>query len=171
MPNKILVRNDATPITWKASGGTYALTLTSVANNAAREGAKGDLTAVHAARYAARLELELAVAAVAGAVVELWWSSSPNATAATDNTGISITGADAAWAPAAGVDDCKLELQFVGALVCSDSSAGTRFRQEFLFFPPMRYGAPVVVNKSGQALTATAANAFLTLIPLEDEVQ
>jgi len=171
MANKILVRNDAVAITWKASGGTYALTLTSLANNAAREGGKGDLGAVHAARYAARFELELAVAAVAGTTVELWWSSSTSATVGTDNTGISITGVDAAWAPAAGVDDCKPELQFVGALVCSDSAAATRFRQEFIFFPPQRYGAPVVVNKSGQALTATAANAFLTLIPLEDEVQ
>jgi hypothetical protein len=169
--SKILVRNDATPITWKASGGTYALTLTSLANNAAREGVKGDLGAVHAARYAARLELELAVAAVTGTIVELWWSSSTSATAATDNTGISITGADAAWAPAAGVDDCKLQLQFVGALICSDSASGTRFRQEFIFFPPMRYGVPVVVNKAGQALSATAANSFLTLVPLEDEVQ
>jgi hypothetical protein len=171
MPNKILVRNDATPITFKNTGGTYALTLTSLANNAARESAKADLGAVHAARYAIRLELELAVAAAVGAVVELWWSSSGSATAGTDNTGISITGADAAWAPAAGVDDCKHQLQFIGALVCSDSAAATRFRQEFIAFLPLRYGSFVVVNKSGQALSATAANSFITVVPLEDEVQ
>jgi len=171
MPTKILIRNDATPITWKNTGGTYALTLTSLANNAAREGGKGDLTAVHAARYAARLELELAVAAAVGTVVELWWYSSTSATAGTDNTSVVITGVDAAWAPASGVDDNKHMLQFVGALVCSDAAAGTRFRQEFVFFPALRYGGPVVVNKSGQALSATAANSFLTVIPLEDEVQ
>jgi hypothetical protein len=171
MPNKILIRNDATPVTWKNTGGTYALTLTSLANNAAREGAKGDLGAVHAARYMFRLELELAVAAAVGAVVELWFSTSPNATAGTDNTSVVITGADAAWAPASGVDDNKHQLTFIGALVCSDAAAGTRFRQEFIAFLPTRYVVPVIVNKSGQALSATAANSFLTVIPLEDEVQ
>lgn len=171
MPNKILVRNDAAAITWKNTGGTYLLTLTSLASNAAREGGKGDLGAVHAARYAFRLELELAVAAVVGAVVELWGATSQSATAGTDNTSNVITGADAAWAPASGVDDNKYQLTFIGALVCSDAAAGVRFRQEFVSFIPTRYIVPVVVNKSGQAFSATAANSFLTVIPLEDEIQ
>jgi hypothetical protein len=171
MPNKILVRNDATPITFKNTGGTYLLTLTSLANNAARESGKADLGAVHAARYAVRLELALAVAAVVGTVVEVWWSSSTNATAGTDNTSVVITGVDAAWAPASGVDDNKHQLQFIGALVCSDAAAAVVFRQEFIAFLALRYGSFVVVNKSGQALHATATLSFITIVPLEDEVQ
>ena len=172
MANKILVRNDAAAVTWKNTGGTYALTLTSLATNAAREGAKGDLGAVHAARYACRFEWEMTTAAVAGAIIEVWWSSSTSATAGTDNTGgVVVTGADAAWAPTGGVDDCKPALQFVGAAVCSDTTNTNRQRAEFIFFPPQRYGAPIIVNKTTQSLSATAANSFLSLIPLEDEIQ
>ena len=171
MPNKILIPADASPLTWRSSGGSAALTLTSLANNAAREGAKLDLGTPRARLWCATFEFDLAVAAAVGAVAELFMSYSNSATPGTENDGISVTGADAAWAPAAGVDDCKHQLNFIGAVVCSDSAAGTRFRQSFLFVAHKRYAVPVVVNKTGQAFGSTAGNHVVTLTRLEDEVQ
>lgn len=168
MANEILTKS-GTAIIWKASGGTYAMTMASIADNAARQGAKGDLGATRAARYSFLVEINMDVSPTAGEVVEFWWSSSPSVTAGTQNTG-GASGTDAAY-KAAEEDEWKLQLQFVGALVLTADADAVVQIQEFVFFPPQRYGMPVLVNKGGQALEGDDDSHRITLTPLVDEIQ
>lgn len=153
---------------WKASGGDYAITLTSLANAAAREGAKGDLGSAWARRWAVLFSSSVAAAATNGLEIELWWGPSPSATAGTDNPA-NLTGADAALATP---DEVKYQAMYVGSIILSNSR-GTNVQKQLIgaFFPPTRYGVPFVVNKSGQALGSTAADHEIRLIPAEEQIQ
>ena len=105
MANEVLVK-DGTPKVWadttdySSTGSGFTRTdqidLTSLANGAARQGAKGDLGATRAARYSVTVGIEFDVAPTAGVEVEVYWSSSFSATAGTGNAG-GASGADAAW--------------------------------------------------------------------------
>lgn len=153
--------------TWKNSGGDAAITLTSLANNAARQGAKLDLGATFSARYACFLDMDINVAPTAGERIELWlaWSNDPDA--GDFNPG-GVSGTDAAY-KAAEEDEWKKQLDFGGALIATADGAGTIQRQMVgVVDAKARYVSPVIVNKSGQALSATAANHVITLIPLTD---
>jgi hypothetical protein len=169
MANEVLIKV-GTALTWKATGGDYAITLASLAADGARQGAKGDLGATRAARFAARMQLALAAAPTNGAVVELWWSSSTSGTAATDNTG-ACSGADAAYVGTTGGDttNTKLQLLLIGYMPVTADTGSVTQRCEFVFSPPQRYGMPVVVNSAGQALS-TATHQIM-LVPMIDEVQ
>jgi hypothetical protein len=171
MANEVLVKT-GTPIVWKAAGGDYAITLASIANDAARQGAKGDLGAVRAARWSVLVEINMDVAPAAGAYVEFWWSSSPSAVAATQNTG-ACSGTDAAYTGSTGgsVDQTKYQMQLMGTLVLTPDADGVVQVQEFAFMPLPRYGMPVVVNKGGQALEGDDDSHRITLTPIVDEVQ
>lgn len=155
---------DGTPITWLASGGTYGLTLTSVANAGARQGAKGDLGAVRQRKYNVQMQIQLAVAGTAGNTVDLYWAESNSATAGTNNPG-NTTGTDAAYTPS----DYLPQLQYVGSLVVSNAAGtGIQIANVGPFSPRFRYGMPVIVNNSGQALGATAGNFSLSFTPQTD---
>ena len=171
MANEILTKT-GTPIVWKAAGGDYAITLTGIAVNAARQGAKGDLGATRAARYSVLVEINMDVAPTAGDVIEFWWSSSPSAVAGTQNTG-ACSGADAAYtgSAAGSVDETKAQLQYIGALVLTPDADAVVQIQEHLFFPLQRYGMPVLVNKADQALEGDDDAHRITFTPLIDEVQ
>jgi hypothetical protein len=150
---------------WKASGGDYALTLTSLADAAAREGAKGDFndgTMGPIPEYLDILfELKMAVAAANGAVIELWAGQSDNATAATNNPG-GLTGADAAVSTPA---EKKLQLDPIGAFALSNNLGTGTQKQKFRFYPSSRYFIPVIVNRGGQAFSSTAGDHILTITP------
>ena len=171
MANEILVKS-GTIIRWEAAGGEYVITLASIAINAARQGAKGDLGATRAARWSVLVEINMDVAPTAGDLIEFWWSSSPSAVAATTNTG-ACSGSDAAYAGSAAgtVDETKYQLQYIGGLVLTPDADGTVQRQEFTFFPLPRYGMPVVVNKADQILEGDDDAHRITLTPIVDEVQ
>lgn len=162
----ILVKQE-TAKTWKSSGGTAAITLTSLANGAARQGAKMDLGATFSARYAAFLDMDINVAPTAGERIELWLAWSNDATAGNFNPG-GVSGTDAAY-KAAEEDEWKKQLDFAGALIATADGAGTIQRQVVgVVEAKARYVSAVIVNKSGQALSATAANHVITLVPLTD---
>lgn len=163
------VKNEVgTPVTWKASGGTYALTCTSVTNGNGRQGAKGDLGANRARIHDVLFTSSVGSAPTAGNEIELWWAPSDSATAGTDNPG-GTSGTDATFNTAP--DEFKQQLQFIGALTLTNS-AGTGVQKEYLsFVPKCRYGMPVVVNKSGQTLGSTAADHTVTLIPREEGIE
>lgn len=171
MANKILVLS-GTIIRWEAAGGEYVITLASIAVNAARQGAKGDLGATRAARWSVLVEINMDVAPTAGDVIEFWWSSSPSAVAATTNTG-ACSGSDAAYtgSTAGSVDETKYQLQYIGGLVLTPDADAVVQRQEFVFFPLQRYGMPVVVNKADQILEGDDDSHRITLTPIEDESQ
>lgn len=151
-----------TPITWKNTGGTYALTLTSVADAAGRQGAKGDLGQYRAENWSVLFQSSVALAATAGNQIELYWASSNSAVAGTDNPG-GVSGTDATFNTTP--SEYKAQLIFIGSLILSNNAGTGIQKQWFVFRPPTRYGSPVVVNSAGQALSATAANHSLTLYP------
>lgn len=171
MANEILVKT-GTSITWKASGGNYAITLASIADDAARQGAKGDLGATRAARWAVRVSINMDVAPTAGETIEFWWSSSTSAVAGTDNTG-AASGTDAAYTGSTGgsVDETKYQLQHIGDLVLTPDDDGVVQVAEFTFYPLQRYGMPVLVNKGGQALEGDDDSHQIVLVPIVDEIQ
>lgn len=157
---------DGSAISWQASGGTYALTCTSVTNNNGRQGVKGDLGATRAQRYAVQVTFSVGSAATNGLEIEVYWAASPSATAGTSNPG-GTSGTDATFNTTP--DEYKLQLQFIGSLVLSNN-AGTGIQTTNLgpFTPRFRYGMPVIVNKSGQTLGATAGDHTVVLYPMQD---
>ena len=171
MANEVLIKT-GTPIIWKAAGGTYAMTMASIAVNAARQGAKGDLGATRAARWSVLVENNMDVAPTAGKLLEYWWSSSPSAVAGTQNTG-ACSGVDAAYtgSAAGSVDETKMQLQYIGGLVLTPDADAVVQIQEFVFFPLQRYGMPVLVNEADQILEGDDDAHRITLTPLIDEIQ
>jgi hypothetical protein len=168
MANEILVKTGTVKI-WKASGGDYAITLASIANGAARQGAKGDLGATRARRWNMLVEINMDAAPTAGNLIEFYWSSSPSGTAGTQNTG-GASGTDAAY-KAAEEDEWKKQLMLVGCLVLTNDSDTVVQVIEFCFEPMHRYGMPILVNKSGQALEGDDDSHKITLTPIVEEIQ
>ena len=150
--------------TWKASGGDYAITLTSLANGSAREGAKGefyDATFGLPVVYGIRLEADVASAATAGLSLDLYLGYSDSGTAGTNNPG-NLTGADAALS---NPSELIAQLTFAGSLVMSNARGTNVQKQYFTATPLARYVVPLVYNQTGQALGSTAGNFVISVTP------
>ncbi len=171
MANEILVKS-GTPLVWKAAGGDFAMTMASIAIDAAHQGEKGDLGTPRAARFAFAVENNMNAAPTAGDVLEYYWSSSPSAVAATENDG-AASGADEAYVGSAGgsVDETKLQLIWIGNLPLTPDADGVVQKKTFVFSPPHQYGMPILVNKSDQALEGDDDSHRITMTPIIDEVQ
>lgn len=160
-----------TPITWKSSGGDKAITLTSLANNAAREGEKSatlvDGTLGMPELLEWRFETAVGSAATDGKAVELYIGESSSATSGTDNPG-NLTGADAALS---NPDELKRQLYRVGALSLSNARGTNVQKQRFVSYPVCPYVMPVTVNKSGQSLSGTAGNHCIVMTPYYRKLQ
>ncbi len=164
-----------TPIVWRNAGGDYAITLASLGVGAGRMGVVGDLavTSLVGGRIRSRpkflveLQINMDVAPVAGTVVELWWCPSPDGTTFTGG----VSGADAAYTGSAlgTVAQSKLQLIHVGSIILTPDADGTVQRGTFIFSPPIRYGVPVVVNASNQALEGDDDSHRLTFTPIVEE--
>jgi hypothetical protein len=167
MSTEILVKQGTAKV-WKATGGDYAITLAGLANGAGRMGQKGDLADANgrfAPRWAVTVELNLAVAPVAGNVIEIYWAAS------WDNTTFpgGVTGVDSPY-KAGEEDEWKQQLLLIGCLVLTADAATVVQTEVFEFCPPARYGCPVVINKSGQALVSNDDSHRITLVPLAEDV-
>ncbi len=177
MANEVL-QKEGTSKVWADTtdyGGSdddYQIDLTSLANGAARQGAKGDLGATRAARYRVIVWIEMDVAPASGATVDIYWAASPHATAATENPG-GASGSDAAYTGTAGdsLDDSLKQLIFIGSVVLTSDAATVVQRMVFTFVPPLQYGMPVVDNNGGQAFEGDAIEMAIKLIPIIDEIQ
>lgn len=156
-----------TPLTWRSTGGSYAIAPASLANNGGWQGGKGDLGATWAQRQHVLFTSSVATAAVAGNEIELWWSPSTSATAGTDNAS-NLTGVSGTLANA---DDVKYQSILIGSIILSNALGTAVQRQALVFYPPTRYGSPFIVNKSGVTLGATAADHTITITPSEDTIQ
>jgi len=165
MSNEVLVKQGTSKV-WKAAGGDYAITLASIADGAGRQGVKGDLGEKFAPRYAVTLEINLDAAPTAGKTIELYWAASH------DNTTFpgGADGTDAAY-KAAEEDEWKKQLLLIGCLVVTADADAVVQTQVFVFCPPARYGAPLVINKTGQAFEGDNDSHQITFTPLIDEVQ
>lgn len=165
MSNEVLVKQGTSKV-WKKTGGDYAITLASLANDAGRCGVKGDLGATFAPRYEVTLELNMDVAPTAGNVIELYWAASHDGSTFPGGA----SGTDAVYKPGE-EDEWKKQLLLIGCLVVTNDAEAVVQTQVFVFSPPARYGCPVVVNKTGQALDESDASHKITFTPLIDEVQ
>ena len=165
LPDHVRLTN-ATPLTFKSSGGTAVITLTSLANAAGRQSDKLDLGANRAERYRVTAAMEIAATPTAGAAIDLYWAPSTSGTAGTDNPG-GIGGADAAYAGYSSNLTASLkQLLFIGSMVTTTQATATvQAAWVGTFVPPTRYGTLVVVNNSGAALHSSATNMNVTLIP------
>jgi len=152
-------QTQGTTVTWTSAGGDEVLTLTSLADAAGREGEEHDFTATFPQLVRIELLVDVNVAPTAGEVIEVWWSSSDDGT----NYDAECTGGDAAFTVAG-----RYRLHFVGALYCTNDTDPQR--QSWLFYLPARYGLPVVINESGQALTATGTDQVVTVTPLIGDI-
>lgn len=165
------IKNEVgTSITWLSSGGTYAITMTSVISTNGRQGAKGDLGANRARIYDVLFTSSVTSAATAGLTIDLYWSASNSATAGTNNSG-GTSGTDATFNTVN--TEYAAQLIFIGSLVLTGTSgAGTGVQRQWLSFcPPCRYGMPVIINNSGQTLGGTAGDHTITLVPREEGVE
>lgn len=159
-------------VTFKSSGGTGAITLTSVANNAARESAKIDFGATRARFYKVYMDAEMAATPTAGSTIEVWLNPSSSATAGTDNCG-GCGGADAAYTGySSNLDASIVQLEYVGALVTTAQATATVQRGYVgIAFLPQRYASIVVYNKSGAAFHSSATNIVIRFVPISDLIQ
>lgn len=149
-------QTQGTSIVWTSSGGDAVLTLTNLASGDGRMGEEHDFGATFPELVRIELLLDFNVAPTAGAVVDVYWSSSVDGT----NYDGECTGADAAYNTEADM----MRLHYVGSLAASNDTDPQR--ASWLFRLPARYGLPVVNNQSGQALTATGTDQVVTVTPL-----
>lgn len=181
MANEILLKVGATPLVWADIGGDFGdspiagtdqITLVSLADAAARQGAKGDLTALRARAYSVTLRVEFDVAPVSGTIVSLYWAPSVSGTAGVANPG-GISGADAAYTGTAGdsLADSLKQLDLIGVLICTADAAAVVQQQTFVYSPSERFGTPVVFNQGGQAFEGDDIEMSIIFNPIVDEIQ
>jgi len=149
-------QTQGTPILWKASGGDHVLTLTSLANGAGRKGDVHDFGANLPQFIRVEMKTKIASSPVLGKTVDIWWASS------VDNSTFDalIAAGDAALSDV----DLVYQMRPIGNLVLLANTNAQL--QSFDFAIPARYGFPVIVNNSGQALSGTATDHAISIIPI-----
>ena len=148
------------------------LDMTSVADAAARQSAKVDLGATRPMEWALIAAVEMAATPTTGEVIEFYWNSSPDSTAANGNSGYT-TGSDAAYAGGvATLAEGVAQLDFIGVLVCSaDATTTVQTAVIGTFSPRARYGSLVVKNESGAAFHSDAVETHMVMNPVTTEIQ
>ncbi len=155
--------------TIKSSSGDAAITLTSVANAAARQAATLDLGANWARRWRLEVEYELAATPTAGNTISHLGSWQNASGGGQGNT----SGSDAAYTGySSNIDASIKQLEFLGDFVCTAQATATVQKGLVgVIVPKARYLNLVVYNNSGAAFHSSATNIVIRLTPLEDLVQ
>ena len=148
------------------------LSLASVADGAARQSAKVDLSADRAEYYHVRCAFELAATPTAGDIIELYWAPSQHATAANGNPG-AVSGSDAAYSGySSSLAASVKQLIFIGAFICTAQATTTvQVGEVGIFSPPERYGSLVVKNESGAAFHSDDVESHVVFDPIIPESQ
>lgn len=168
----VIRSQSGTAKTFKSSGGDAAITMTSVANNAARQSDKMDFGATRGRWYDVFADVELAATPTAGNEIECYLNPSSSATAGTDNLG-GCGGSDAAYAGySSNLDASIKQLIYIGSLVTTAQATAT-VQKGFVgrVYIPQRYASLVVYNKSGAAFHSSATNIQFRFVPSEDAVE
>lgn len=160
--------SDLTPgtkLTWKNTGGDFAINLKALANAGIREGAKNTSSLVDNTKGFPEIleiiaESKFQVAPTAGNLCNIYLGFSDNATAGTNNPG-GLTGADAA----VGNADQLTQLVFAGAIILSNSLGTGVQRQRFIVVPKAEYVIPVFQNSSGQTTTNVDGETLISIRP------
>lgn len=164
MANKIYLQRE-TEITFKSSGGSAAFTPTSVANGAGRISAQCDLGAAPKSRlYRWRVKTACAATPTVGNLIRLYLVCADDATDLDGNAGTS----DAAY----NTENLLKNLQHIGNVVIDVAGTGAQKASSLGAFEiASRYISVVWWNASGAALSATAGDHQLVLVPVPDEIQ
>lgn len=166
MANKIYI-NPETAIQWRASGGDAALTLTSVAASAGRQGAHysldGGSGAVRSGWYMWRAFVKFATTPVVGEVVEIYLKTSDGTNPDND---------DGTGDIAVSAGDKLRNLTPIGIIIVDEASTTPTFVGSG---GPIFIGAddvaPVFWNATADALSGTAGDHGFDLIPIPSEIQ
>ena len=156
----------------KGTDTEVQLILAAVADGAARQSTKADLTINRAQVYKVRAAFEMAATPDDGQMVELYWAPSSSSTPATGNPAF-VTGADAAYAGySANLASSVLQLDLIGVFVCTVQTTATIQVAEIGFFSPSeRYGSLIVKNESNAAFHSDDVEIHVVFDPIIPEVQ
>lgn len=149
---------------FKASGGDKVLTLTSLANGAGRYSDQLDRgSGAHAADYRVEVCVKAAAGLTVGASFEVYI-----ATAETSNT---LIDGNLGTTDGALVTDKRRNLRPVGQISADSTSSGELQVASFPVRIESRYVTIAVWNALGQALTGTASDHYINLVPMPPENQ
>ena len=162
MANKVYIAEE-TAKTWTDTGGDYTLDLGSLAADAVRVGAQGDLGAApRADQYQFKLVIDgFDTAPVVGETVDLYLAFSD---------GTYVDG-DVGTADAAGFTADLPNLMYAGSASVQTITAGDNLIISGLVQITQRYVSPVVHNNTADALLGTADAHKFILTPVPPEVQ
>lgn len=159
--------SDLTPgtaLTWKNTGGDFALNLKNLATAGIREGGKSasliDATKGFPEVLEVTVETKLQSAPTAGNECPVYLGFSSSAVAGTLNPG-GLTGVDAA----VGNADQLPQLTYAGSLVLSNALGTGVQRARLMVVPKAEYVIPVFQNSSGQTTTNVDGEASITIRP------
>lgn len=170
LPDNALVQT-GTEITFRSSGGTAAITMTSVANGAGRQSDKADFGATRARYYDVFAEVELAATPTAGNLIDLYLAPTSSGTAGTDNLA-GLGGSDAAYSGySSNLSASVPQLLYVGSLVCTAQATAT-VQKGYVgrVQVPQQRAQLVVVNNSGAAFHSSALNVVFRFVPVADTI-
>jgi hypothetical protein len=162
MANKVYIAEE-TSKTWTDTGGDYVMDLGSLAADAVRVGAQGDLGAApRADQYSWKLVIDgFDTAPVVGETVDLYLAFSD---------GTNVDG-DVGTSDAAGSTDDLPNLLFLGAASVQTTTAGDNLIISGVCQITQRYVSPVIHNNTADALLGTADSHKFILTPVPAEVQ
>lgn len=159
--------SDLTPgtaLTWKNTGGTFAMNMKALANAGIREGPKSatlvDGTKGFPELLIVTAETKVQATPTDGREFNVYLGFSSSATAGTDNPG-GLTGLDAA----VGDVDQLPQLVFVGAIIMAGSLTTGVQRQVFQVRPLREYLIPVCHNDTGQTTSNVDGETVITIRP------
>ncbi len=159
-----------TALTWTSSGGDFLLTVTGLVDDAAQQGAKGDLGSTFANRYHMMVQIDTgAVLPVAGEVVNIYLAWSTITAPGTDNPA-GLSGTDIAYTGYnTDLDDSLKNLVEVYPVPMT-GTANTVHTMMFIVYAKSQYVIPVVVNRSGETLGGTGTDHKIVLTPIRDVI-
>ena len=162
MANKVYI-NEETAKTWTDTGGDYTIDLGSLAADAVRVGAQGDLGAApRSDQYSWKLVIDgFDTAPVVGETVDLYLAFSD---------GIYVDG-DVGTSDAAGSTNDLANLLFIGAASVQTTTAADNLIISGVCQIAQRYVSPVIHNNTADALLGTSDSHKFILTPVPPEVQ
>lgn len=166
-------RKDGTPLTMKASGGTSALSVASLANSngtttGMRQGVTldlGDASGFYPEAVRLSINRELAATPTASNAINFYGSWQAATGAGDANT----SGSDASYTGYSSNNLASVkQLEFLGSHICTANA--TTQKSSIVIYPKGRYLNLVEENTSGAAYAASETNQVLTFTPIDPAV-
>jgi len=149
--------------------GETQLTFTA-ATGGARQSSKVNLGEQRAPAYSVDAVLHWTTAPTISTNVEFYWADSVDPTAGNGNPAL-LTGVDAAYAGYATYADGLPQMTHIGNFTVAAYTAWPQIAHVGTFSPACQYGMLVLVNLTGQSLSAYTSQMHTVLTPIIDEVE